>query len=59
LALHNLRILQLHSPADLQAELQKIDAGSLLLRDQIAQGTFRRDPATRAEFFSLVREENQ
>lgn len=41
MALHNLRVLQLHSPEDLRAELNKIDAGSPQLIDQIAQGTFR------------------
>lgn len=41
MALHNLRVLQLHNPADLRAALQKIDASSSLLRDQIAQGTCR------------------
>ncbi len=34
-------MLQLHTPDDLRIELQKIDARSPLLRDQIAQGTGR------------------
>jgi dihydropteroate synthase len=41
LAGNNLRLLQIHTPADLRTELQKIDATSTLLRDQIAQGTWR------------------
>jgi dihydropteroate synthase len=55
LACYNLRLLQLHTPADLSAELYKIDAHSSLLRDQIAQGTWRavkleRVPAKLARF---------
>ncbi len=41
MTLYNLRILQIHTPDDLRAELQKIDAASLQWRDQVAQGTFR------------------
>ena len=41
MAFYNLRLLQLHTPADLRTELQKIDARSTLLRDQTAQGTGR------------------
>ncbi len=39
--MHNLRVLQLHSPADLRAELNKIDAALPHLNDLVAQGTFR------------------
>ena len=38
---YNLRLLQLRTSDDLRTELQKIDARSTLLRDQIAQGTWR------------------
>ena len=41
MALYNLRVLHIHHPDDLRAELQKIDADPAQLRDQVAQGTFR------------------
>ncbi|HEX7586807.1 MAG TPA: dihydropteroate synthase, partial [Anaerolineae bacterium] len=52
---YNLRLLQLHTPADTSAELLKLDVRSSLLRDYIAQGTFHaikleRVPAKLARF---------
>jgi len=41
LTLYNLRVLQLHSPDDLRAELRQIDAASLQLNDQVARGAGR------------------
>jgi len=39
--LYNLRVLQLHTQADLRAELRRIGAESSLLRDLVDKGTFR------------------
>ena len=50
MAPYNLRVLQLDTPTELHAELQKIDADSSQLRDQVAQGTFRAIKLERVPF---------